>query len=180
MRFNQNHATSAAIAQIVASAAVWMTFRTRCFTIKSDLFIPFRAFRSVRTRKTTKVSHSAHITRRRKMWLTWYQAFCCGLWCIPDNRCSISIRLGTLDNVNRGPSVQHERTTHWFVQAVATTVTIPNTKARIEKNKGVRLWTRLFVRPWILEVGNGYRVSLNKRPVNWPSYKKYVRKYNDK
>ena len=70
MCFNQNHDTSAAIAQIVASAAVWMTLRTRYFTIKSDLLSPLRAFRSARTRKTTKVSHDTYITRRRKMWLT--------------------------------------------------------------------------------------------------------------
>jgi hypothetical protein len=66
MSFNQNHDTSAAIAQIVASAAVWMTLRTRYLTIKFDLFKPLRAFRSARTRKTTKVSHGAYITRRRK------------------------------------------------------------------------------------------------------------------
>ena len=40
-----------------------------------------------------------------------------------------------------------KKTTHCFVQVVPTTVTMPNTKAMIEKNIGVRLWTRLFVRP---------------------------------
>lgn len=43
-----------------------------------------------------------------------------------------------------------KKTTHCFVQAVAVTVTIPNTKAIIEKNIGVRACTRLFVMPWIL------------------------------
>jgi hypothetical protein len=66
MRFNQNHDTSAAIDQIVASAAVWMTLRMRYLTTESDLCIPLRAFRSARTRKTTKVSHGVYITRRRK------------------------------------------------------------------------------------------------------------------
>jgi hypothetical protein len=40
-----------------------------------------------------------------------------------------------------------EKTTHCCVQVLATMVTIPNTKAMMEKNIGVRLWTRLFVRP---------------------------------
>ena len=66
MRFTQNHATSAAIAQIVASAAVWMTFRTRYLTIRSVLFIPLRAFRSARTRKTTKASHGRLHHQMRK------------------------------------------------------------------------------------------------------------------
>ena len=69
MCFNQNHATSAAIAQIVARVAVWMTLRTRYLTTESDFCIPLRAFRSARTRKTTKVSDNAYTTRR-KMWLT--------------------------------------------------------------------------------------------------------------
>ena len=55
-RFNQNQDTSAAIAQIVASAAVWMTLRMRYFTTESDFWMPLRAFRSARTRKTTNVS----------------------------------------------------------------------------------------------------------------------------
>jgi hypothetical protein len=36
---------------------------------------------------------------------------------------------------------------HCAVQVEATTVTIPKIKARIEKNIGVRLWTRLLVKP---------------------------------
>ena len=70
MCFNQNHEMSAAIDQIVASAAIWMTLRMRYLTTESDLFIPLRAFRSARTRKTTEVSDGAYISKRRKIWLT--------------------------------------------------------------------------------------------------------------
>lgn len=66
MRSNQNHDTSAAIDQIVASAAVWMMLRTRYLTTEFDLFMPLRAFNSARTRMTTKVSLGAHFTRKRK------------------------------------------------------------------------------------------------------------------
>lgn len=66
MRFNKNHDTSAAIDQIVASAAVWMMLRTRYLTTESDLFMPLRAFRSARTRKTTKVGHGAYIIEEEK------------------------------------------------------------------------------------------------------------------
>jgi hypothetical protein len=36
---------------------------------------------------------------------------------------------------------------HRWVQPSPTTVTIPNTKAMIERATGRRLWRRLFVRP---------------------------------
>jgi hypothetical protein len=145
MRFNQNHDTSDAIDQIVASAAVWMTWRTRYLTTESDLCKPLRAFRSARTRKTTKVSNGAYIRRRRR----------CGLHDMRQSAivCDVYQTIVVeylydwgLDNVNRGSSVQHEKTTHYVLQAEIM-VTIPNTKATIEKNMGVRLWTRLFVRP---------------------------------
>ena len=51
-----------------------------------------------------------------------------------------------LDNVNRGLSVQPEKITNCFVQAEVTVIN-PKINARIEKKIGVRLCTRLFVRP---------------------------------
>lgn len=39
-----------------------------------------------------------------------------------------------------------KKTTHYVVQAVVM-VTIPDTKATVEKSIGVRHWTILFVRP---------------------------------
>jgi hypothetical protein len=46
-----------------------------------------------------------------------------------------------------GRAFSMKKTTHYSVQEEHTTVAIPNAKAMIEKNIGVRLWTRLFVRP---------------------------------
>jgi hypothetical protein len=61
-----------------------------------------------------------------------------------------------------------------MIQVAQSMLIIPNTKAIIEKAIGMRLWTRLFVRPWILKVGNEYRVSVNKSSINQPIRKKYV------
>ena len=66
------------------------------------------------------------------------------------------------------------RSPHLMTQAVPSMLTIPNTKAIIEKAIGMRLWMRLFVRPWILKVGNEYRVSVNKSSINQPIREKYV------
>lgn len=140
-----------------------MTLRARFLTNMSDLRTPLRDFKSARERKTTTVRRCVHTYGGEQcdLHVMRHSATACDVYQMTEK--AYLYRWELSNGVNWNSSVGMKKT-HFATQVVVVVVTTPNTKAMKEKAIGVRLWMRLLVKPWILKVRSGYRVSVNKRP----------------